>query len=297
MLVFRKVTDLQLFLQRQMAKGRQVGFIPTMGALHQGHLSLIRQAQTQSELTVCSIFVNPTQFNDPDDLKKYPRPVEQDIQLLTDVGCNLLFLPSVKEVYPKGGQPGPKVKLGKLAKVMEGKFRTGHFEGVVQVVHRLLEIVRPHRIFMGQKDFQQFRIIGSMLEQLKSSVQLVVCPILREEDGLAMSSRNRRLTPEHRKRATIVSQTLRKASELLGHKPLPEIQQWALQELATAKGFRPEYFEIVDGYSLQSLESFHKKDLVVACTAVWAGDIRLIDNMIWQNEDFLYPKKGSQNIS
>ncbi|MEM9919711.1 MAG: pantoate--beta-alanine ligase [Bacteroidota bacterium] len=290
MFVFRKVVDLQQFLQSQRKLNRQIGFVPTMGALHNGHLSLIEQSRKTADLTVCSIFVNPTQFNDPADLKKYPRPIEADIRLLTNAHCDVLFLPYNREVYPKGKLTKVNMKFGKLNKVMEGQFRPGHFEGVVQVVNRLLEIVEPDYLLMGQKDFQQFSIIASMLEQLNSKVRLRMCPIVREEDGLAMSSRNRRLTKEQRQKSVLISRTLKKARKLLKTATVAEVKSFALEALAEPEEFKPEYFEIVDGRSLQPLEKINPGKLVVACAAVWVGEIRLIDNMICQNEQILYPE-------
>ena len=279
MILFKKVEQLQTFIASQKQKKQKVGFVPTMGALHNGHLSLIRQATAENDLVVCSIFVNPTQFNDVSDLEKYPRTAAKDIQLLTSVSCDVLFMPPVEEVYPKGLDTTLELDFGDLATVMEGKFRPGHFDGMAQVVNRLLNIVLPHNLYMGQKDFQQLAIVRSMLKQLDSEINLVMCPIVREEDGLAMSSRNVRLTPEHRKLALVLSQTLKKSKELIDEKTPLEIQKWAMNELAVAD-FKPEYFDIVDGVTLQALEDFQGTDFAVACTAVWVGKVRLIDNMV-----------------
>lgn len=279
MILFKKVEQLQLFIASQKQKKRKVGFVPTMGALHNGHLSLIRQAKDENDLVVCSIFVNPTQFNDASDLEKYPRTAAKDIQLLTSVSCDVLFMPSVEEVYPKGLDITLELDFGELATVMEGKFRPGHFDGMAQVVNRLLNIVLPHNLYMGQKDFQQLTIVRSMLRQLDSEINLVMCPIVREEDGLAMSSRNVRLTPKHRELALVLSQTLKKSKELILEKTPKEIQQWAMNELAIAD-FKPEYFDIVDGVTLQAVNDFQGTDFAVACTAVWVGEVRLIDNMV-----------------
>jgi len=279
MILFKKVEQLQSYIASQKQNNQKVGFVPTMGALHNGHLSLIRQAKAENDLVVCSIFVNPTQFNDAADLEKYPRTAAKDIQLLTSVSCDVLLMPPAEEVYPKGLDTTLELDFGDLARVMEGKFRPGHFDGMAQVVNRLLNIVLPHNLYMGQKDFQQLTIVRSMLKQLDSKINLVMCPIVREEDGLAMSSRNVRLNTEHRKLALVLSQTLKKAKELIAEKTPVEIQKWAMEELAIAD-FKPEYFDIVDGVTLQAVEDFQGTDFAVACTAVWVGEVRLIDNMV-----------------
>lgn len=284
MLLFKKVTDLQLYLQQSQGKGSSVAFVPTMGALHQGHLALIRQAQANYDLVVCSIFVNPTQFNDENDLEKYPRTLENDIDLLEGIGTNVLFYPSVHEVYPENLDTKLKIDLGLLDQVMEGVFRPGHFEGMAQVVKRLLDIVRPQALYMGQKDFQQFTIVQHMLQQLRMPVELVISPIIREEDQLAMSSRNRRLTNDIRKRATILFKTLDQARRDMGKYNPNDLKERALEQL-TIPDFRPEYFEIVDGYTLQPIKKWDEHNYVVACTAVWAGEVRLIDNMIFYQKE------------
>lgn len=262
--------------------GHRVGFVPTMGALHQGHVSLIQRAKAETSLVMCSIFVNPTQFNDPEDLKKYPRNTAWDVKLLTTAGCDVLFLPSTQEIYPPGLKTGLSLDFGSLEEVMEGIFRPGHFDGVAQVVKRLLDIVQPHRLYMGQKDYQQFTIVASMLEQLDSDIELVMCPIVREADGLAMSSRNVRLQPQYRKVAPKIYQTLQWARET-AKKALPaQIRKEAVDRL-NGPGLKVEYFEIVDGQTLQPIEQFADAETVVACTAVWAGEVRLIDNIIIKN--------------
>ena len=280
MLLFKTVKDLQNHLQKVHSEGKTTGFAPTMGALHQGHLSLIRQCKQRADYSVCSIFVNPTQFNEASDLEKYPRTIESDIELLTSVDNDVLFMPSVKEVYPPGLQTVVNLDFGSLAEVMEGKHRPGHFEGMAQVVNRLLDIVGPDRIYMGQKDFQQFTIVQHMIRQLGKHTELVVCPIIREADGLAMSSRNLRLLAEDRKQAPLLHQMLCLAKEQMHTLSPSEIKEKVMVELSRPSSFRPEYFEIADGHTLQPIEDFMSHDYVVACTAVWAGDVRLIDNMI-----------------
>ncbi len=282
MLVFKKVSNLQKHLNKVRKSGQKIGFAPTMGALHQGHLSLIKQSKAQNDCTVCSIFVNPTQFDDKKDLKKYPRTTSQDTALLESVETEVLFLPSVEEVYPSNQVVRNDFDFGQLAKVMEGAFREGHFEGMAQVVNRLLEIVQPHNLYMGQKDFQQLTIVRDLLRQTNSSTNLVMCPIIREQDGLAMSSRNVRLSPENRQKAVVLSQTLLKVKERLGQASIAELESFAMTHLKLPD-FRPEYFQIVDGVSLQAIENLEDSKLIVACVACWAGDIRLIDNMIFKN--------------
>ena len=281
MVIFHKVSDLQQFLRQAKLAGKSVGFAPTMGALHQGHFSLIKEMAPSQDLSVCSIFVNPTQFNEATDLEKYPRTEEKDVEQLLEVGCDIVFLPTVEEVYPKNENgPAHKFDFGDLDKTMEGAHRPGHFNGVAQVVFRLLEIVRSDRLYMGQKDYQQFSIIREMLRQLKSDVELVVCPIVREADGLAMSSRNALLTPEGRSQAPLIAQTLQWAKSQLNTSTVNQIKEEALARLGNPESFQPEYFEIVDGISLKPVQDVAAHDLVVACTAVRVGSVRLIDNKV-----------------
>ena len=277
--VFTKADEISQFITHQKASGKTIGFVPTMGALHAGHISLIEYANAQCDLTVASIFVNPTQFNDPKDLKNYPRPLHKDIFKLVDHHTDVLFLPEVEEIYNKDLDHRHALEFGSMLTVMEGKHRPGHFEGVIDVVHRLLHIVSPHLLFMGQKDFQQFSLIDSMIHQLDLETKLVVCPIIRESNGLAMSSRNARLDPEQREKASILFEMLQFAKRSYQIKPLSEIKIHALATFEK-EGFRPEYFEFVDGYSLKSLKEVEDTDYLVVCTAVWVGGVRLIDNMI-----------------
>jgi pantoate--beta-alanine ligase len=280
MLVFKQVSDLQKYLNSLKNKGLQIGFIPTMGALHRGHVSLIDRSRSSCDVTVASIFVNPTQFNDPKDLEKYPRPISRDIEMLTEAGCHVLFLPSVGEVYPNGMVSTQKFNFGKLDKVLEGTFRPGHFDGMAQVVHRLLDIVKPSKLFMGQKDFQQQAIVGSLIQQTKLPTELVTCAIMRDEDGLAMSSRNVRLTPEDRATAPLIHKTLQEASDMVGDYSPSEIQKQISAKLRAEPRFRLEYFEIADGRTLLPIRLFEDTDYAVALIAVWVGEVRLIDNIV-----------------
>lgn len=284
MLVFHRVNDLQQYLRQVKLAGKTVGFAPTMGALHPGHFSLIGQMAPNQDLSVCSIFVNPTQFNEAADLQKYPRTEEKDLEQLLEVGCAVVFLPPVEEVYPSGLDTRHDFDFGNLDKTMEGAHRPGHFKGVAQVVYRLLDIVRPDRLYMGQKDYQQFSIIRAMLRQLKSDIQLVVCPIIREADGLAMSSRNRLLTPEGRAQAPLIHATLNWAKSALDQLPPELIQKEAMERLAQPAHFQPEYFELVDGLTLVPVKDAAAHDLIVACTAVRVGAVRLIDNQVLKGD-------------
>lgn len=277
MLIFKKVSDLQHWQGRQKPP---VGFAPTMGALHAGHLELIRMAKADGCVAVASIFVNPTQFNDPKDLEKYPRMPEKDAALLLDAGCDALFLPPVEEVYPPGLDLTVQLDFGLLDKVMEGVFRPGHFKGMATVVNRLLDIVRPQKLYMGQKDYQQLSIVRDMIRQLNLPAELVMCPTVRESDGLAMSSRNLRLTPEMRSIAPIIYKTLEWAKQQFTEgSSAASIQSAAIKKLEEA-GLKPEYFDIADGRTLQPVEFYTESENIVICTAAFAGEIRLIDNII-----------------
>ncbi len=279
MKTYKTVAGLQRNLDKERAKGKTIGFVPTMGALHEGHMSLIGLSVKENDITVCSVFVNPTQFNDQGDLDKYPRTLEKDAAMLKDNGCKYLFAPGPKDVYPEGDDKSIELDISSLTQHMEGPNRPGHFEGVVQVVHRLLDIVQPDQLYMGQKDFQQFSIIAHMLKKLKMKTKLRVCPIIRETDGLAMSSRNVRLKPNIRKKSSILYKTLSYVKENINKKSPKALEKKAL-EMVSIKDFKPEYFKIVDGYTLEPIKDIKAHTYVVACTAVWAGDIRLIDNMI-----------------
>ena len=284
MFLFKKVNDLQKYLNSLRKEGCTIGLVPTMGALHEGHLSLIETAKSFNDIVVCSIFVNPTQFNETKDLVKYPRTAAEDIKVLTSHGNDVLFMPPVDEIYPDGLNTKVDLDFGQLDKAMEGEFRPGHFDGMVQVVNRLANIVEPVRMYFGQKDYQQYALVQNMQEQFNSSVKVVMCPIVREEDGLALSSRNVRLEPHIRKRATIIYKTLLKAKSLLKENNSQTVSAIALKDLAI-EDFKPEYFEIVDGRSLLPVEHYNDSNYIVACTAVWAGDVRLIDSMIFKHEE------------
>ena len=286
MLVFEHIEALQKHL-RPLKTLQSIGFAPTMGALHKGHASLIDRAKAENDIVVCSIFVNPTQFNDPQDLEKYPRTIEADKKILESSGCDILFFPSVNEIYPQKGQEARgegqgKIDLGNLDFVMEASQRPGHFKGVVQVVRRLFDIVEPHKAYFGQKDFQQFAVIKEMVRQLKYKIEIVPCPIVREPDGLAMSSRNVRLTNDERKLAPLIFKTLKDVRCKMedGRCNLDELKKTAFGQIASCNQMHLEYFEIVDEKTLLSVIDLSKSNEIVACIAVKLGQIRLIDNII-----------------
>lgn len=280
MLLFKHIADLQKHLNTLRAKGMTIGFAPTMGALHKGHVSLVDRSKTECDVTVVSIFVNPTQFNNAADLEKYPRTAADDIELLSAANVDVLFMPSVAEIYPNGMKQVQKFNFGKLDKVLEGQFRPGHFDGMSQVVNRLLEIIQPNKLYMGQKDFQQFTIVRRMLEILNSDTRIEMCRIVRENDGLAMSSRNIRLTPSDRLIAPKIYEALQEARNRVGSSGPREIQQLTLNRLKSEPRFNVEYVEVVDGNTLLPIIDFRDSNYIVALTAVWLNDVRLIDNIV-----------------
>lgn len=278
MVIFRKADDVQQYL----AKAAQpIGYIPTMGALHAGHTSLIRQARKDGRLTVCSIFVNPTQFNDPEDFRLYPVTTDADIALLLEAGCDVLFLPDEQAVYPFGTVMATAYSFGSLEDMLEGAHRPGHFRGVGQVVGRLLEIMQPHYLYMGQKDYQQCMVIKKLIEAmgLEGKTELIICPTVREEDGLAMSSRNRRLTEPQRTLASVIYQCLISIQSKAGILPFSLVQKECL-DLLRQKGFDPEYVELADADSLEPLSDYDSSRNMVALIAAKLGKVRLIDNML-----------------
>jgi pantoate--beta-alanine ligase len=256
--------------------GNTIGFVPTMGALHNGHLSLIKQAQQISTEVVCSIFVNPTQFNDPKDLEKYPRPIAADIAMLEAAGCDVLFNPPVSEMYADNEKW--HLDIGDLEHLLEGEFRPGHYQGVMQVVNKLFNIVKPDYAFFGQKDYQQFMVISKMVDILKMPVKLVMCPILRETDGLAMSSRNIHLTDYDRQHALVLSKALALVRDNFDAAKIHQLQEQAKQMIGDEPGIDLEYFEITDGNTLYPANADTKN--IVALVAARAGKTRLIDNMV-----------------
>lgn len=279
MQVFNTKNELVNRIAELKKEGKKIGFVPTMGALHEGHLSLVKASKKNSDITVVSIFVNPTQFNDPEDLKRYPRTLEQDIRLLETVDCDLVFAPSVEEIYPEPDTR--KFDFGYLESVMEGAKRPGHFNGVGQVVSRLFDIVSPDKAFFGMKDFQQVAIIKYMVKQLKYDIEIIPCPIVREESGLAKSSRNTLLDEEHKKNAPHIYATLKKARTLVPEMEVKEMKKWIADEINRNPFLETEYVEIVDDTTLKITENWTEPGTKVACVAVYAGKIRLIDNIVF----------------
>ena len=260
-------------------EGKTIGFVPTMGALHEGHLSLVTQCKKNSDVAVVSVFVNPTQFNDPEDLKRYPRTPEKDCALLETAGCDVAFLPSVEEIYPE--KDTRKFDFGYLESIMEGAKRPGHFNGVGQVVSRRFDIVQPDKAFFGMKDFQQVAIIKNMVRQLNYTLEIIPCPIVREASGLALSSRNALLDKEHKENAPHIYATLKKARELASQMSVNELKKWIADEINRNPFLETEYVEIVDDTTLKVINDWKEEGTKVACVAVYAGKIRLIDNIVF----------------
>jgi pantoate--beta-alanine ligase len=279
MQIFYEISSLRSFLALARKNGKTIGFVPTMGALHEGHLSLIRKAQEENDLVVCSIYVNPTQFNNPDDLAKYPRLLETDAEMLRKVGCHVLFAPTDTEMYPT--KPQLKFQFGFLETVMEGKFRQGHFSGVALVVSKLFHIVMPDKAYFGQKDLQQYLIIHQLVRELSFPIEVVRCPIVRETNGLAMSSRNKRLNTQQIQIASHIFEALQMAKQMLSSHPIAYVQQHIRTFFSTIEGIELEYFEIVDAYTLESITDDEKymKPLAL-CIAAFVGEVRLIDNLL-----------------
>lgn len=276
MYIFRAVSDLQSFLAQQ---SRSIGFVPTMGALHEGHLSLIRTSLQENQCTVCSIYINPTQFNDPKDFQHYPVTLEKDIELLESAGTHILFLPSTEEIYPHGTKHLKQYAIGYLDTILEGPQRPGHFNGVCNVVHRLLDMVKPQNLYLGEKDFQQCAVIKQMVEQEHLPVQIHTCSTLRHEDGLAMSSRNARLSEEGRKIAGLIYRTLNRIRENLADQSFSTLKEVALKELRDHQ-FETEYLELADSSKLELISSPLPLKEMVLLIATRLEGIRLIDNLI-----------------
>jgi pantoate--beta-alanine ligase len=263
-----------IFLRREEGS---LGFVPTMGALHEGHLSLIRRSVKENQFTAVSIFVNPTQFNEPRDFDQYPRNLERDLEIMASLPIDLVFVPETSEIYP---EPDTRVfDFGGLDRTMEGLHRPGHFNGVAQVVSKLFEIIRPDRVYFGEKDFQQLAIIRAMVRQLDIPVEIIGCPTIREADGLAMSSRNKLLTPEQRAAATLISKALLRARELAGTLPVDKLQKKITNLLSEHPLLKVEYFTIVDREHLQPVRDWSEAGATIGCVAVKIGTVRLIDNI------------------
>ena len=277
MTIIETVHSLRDVLQGKRDTGITVGFVPTMGALHEGHATLVKQCVRENDVTVVSVFVNPTQFNNPDDLRLYPRTPEEDWQLLESIGTDIVFAPTVGEMYPE--PDSRQFDFGEMGKVMEGAFRPGHFSGVAQVVSKLFEIVQPHVAYFGEKDFQQLAIVKKMVQQLKLPVKVMGVPTVRESRGLALSSRNQRLSEEEKKNASSIYRILSESVFLMSQKSPNEVSSWVKEAINNVPGLRVEYFVIADAYSLQPISNWKEADEVIGCTAVYCGDVRLIDNI------------------
>lgn len=277
MKVIRAISELKSILAEYRRMGKTIGLVPTMGALHNGHASLVKRSVTENDVTVVSIFVNPTQFNDKNDLVNYPRDLDADTRLLDGIGADIAFAPEVEEMYPEPDTR--RFSFAPLDEVMEGPFRPGHFNGVAQIVSKLFYAVEPDRAYFGEKDFQQLAIIRCMVKQLGLAIEIVGCPIVREADGLAMSSRNMLLTTEERTRALAISRTLFASVEYATEHSLAETKSFVENTINSIDGFKLEYYQIVDGNTLQPVADWDDSDYVVGCIALFCGKIRLIDNI------------------
>ena len=278
--VVTKIADLQKKIAEIRTNGGTVGLVPTMGALHNGHLELVKRCVAENSICVVSVFVNPTQFNDKNDLLHYPRTLDADCKLLESAGCVIAFAPEVEEMYPV--EDTRVFNLGAVAEVMEGKYRPGHFNGVAQIVSKLFDAVQPDRAYFGEKDFQQIAVIRSMVKLLNYPVEIVACPIVREDDGMALSSRNLRLTPEQRKNAVSISQTLFKSRTFAEQHSVAETIDYVVNTLNSVPDLDVEYFEIVNGNTLLSVNDWSDSEYIVGCITVYCGEVRLIDNIAYR---------------
>ena len=281
MIIIKKANDLHHHLEQCRERNEDIGFVPTMGALHDGHLSLLKTSLKENKLSVCSIFVNPAQFNDPTDFKKYPSTIDDDILKLETNGCDILFVPSVAEIYPDGFEVKKKYELGYLDNILEGEFRPGHFQGVCMAVERLLLIVQPDKLYLGQKDYQQCMIITRLaqLMGLEERVDIRICPILREKDGLAMSSRNMRLSKEERAKAPALYETLVFLQQNIRNGSLQDLKKQATDDLQK-KGFKPDYVEIANAETLKAINEWDARTNILGLVAAYIDGVRLIDNMM-----------------
>ena len=277
MKIVKGIKELKGYLIDSKRDGKHVGLVPTMGALHKGHLSLVERCVRENDICVVSVFVNPTQFNDKHDLETYPRTLEADCAFVESAGCDFVFAPSVEVMYP---EPDTRTfDFGTVMQVMEGAKRPGHFNGVAQVVSKLFYIVEPDNAYFGEKDFQQIAVIRAMVKQLQIPVQINACPIVREADGLALSSRNTRLTPALRQKAPLIARTLQESKALAATKSVREVIDYVVNTLNADPDLEVEYYEIVDGDSLVSIQDWKDTSYAVGCVTVYCGEVRLIDNI------------------
>ena len=281
--VISKISDLQARIAAYRAEGKQIGLVPTMGALHNGHLSLVKRCVSENSCCVVSVFVNPTQFNDKNDLLLYPRTLDKDCQLLESVNCDYAFAPSVEEIYPT--EDTRIFHLGKVAEVMEGKYRPGHFNGVAQIVSKLFDIVNPDNAYFGEKDFQQIAVIRAMAAQMGYTFNIIAVPIVRESDGSALSSRNTRLTESQRRNAPKIAETLFKSRTFAANHSVKETIDEVISTIDAIPEMRVEYYEIVDGNTLQPIADWNDSDYIVGCITVYNGEVRLIDNIAYRHPE------------
>lgn len=282
MKVFDKIADVQKEIALLRSQGKTIGLVPTMGALHEGHLSLVRRCVEENDVCIVDAFVNPTQFNNKTDYDKYPRTIEADAKLLEGAGTTIAWFPTEQDIYP---EPDTRVfELGPLAEVMEGPARPGHFNGVAQVLTRLFDIVKPDRAYFGEKDFQQLAIVRELVKHYNIPVQIVGCPIVREADGLALSSRNMRLTAEQRQHALRISKSLFESVKKMDAMNVEQVRQWVIGEINSEPGLEVEYFEISNSLTLQPVKEWNDADNVVGCITVYCGEVRLIDNIQYKKK-------------
>lgn len=279
MKIVNSIKELNDCLAEERLNNKRIGFVPTMGALHEGHLSLVKQCVAENEVCVVSVFVNPTQFNDVRDLETYPRTLEKDCALLDPSGCKYVFAPTVEEMYPEADTR--EFDFGTISSVMEGVHRPGHFNGVAQIVSKLFDAVKPDNAYFGEKDFQQIAVIRAMVKQLAMPVNIVSCPIVREADNLALSSRNVRLTTEQRQKAPLIARTLKESANFVPEKSVKEVVKYVIDMINADPVMRVEYFEIVDGNTLESIRSWSDTNYAVGCITVYCGEVRLIDNITY----------------
>lgn len=280
MIVINKVNELEKAVEAFRIEGKSVGLVPTMGALHEGHLSLVKRCRQENDVVVVSVFVNPTQFNNKEDLRTYPRTEEADKALLAEAGCDIVFMPTVEEVYP---EPDTRVfDLGPVAEVMEGAMRPGHFNGVAQIVSKLFMMVKPDRAYFGEKDFQQIAVIRQMVKNEGFNLQIVPCSIVREADGLAKSSRNVRLSAEARQTAPSIYRTLQESLDYAKSHTVAETQKFVTDCINSYPGMEVEYYQIVDGITLMPVNNWNESNYIVGCVTVYCGGVRLIDNIAYK---------------
>lgn len=284
MIILRTVSEVRDYVSKRRFNRESVGLVPTMGALHEGHISLVEKAVAENNAAIVSVFVNPTQFNNPDDLATYPRKEDDDFRLLAQAGASAVFAPSVEEIYPGGpeAQEPHHFELGQAADVMEGLYRPGHFQGVAQIVSLLFRIVEPDRAYFGEKDFQQIAVIRNMVKSEGINVEIVACPIKRANDGLALSSRNALLTPEQRSIAPQIHKTLAESVEYSKSHSVRATHDTVVEHLDSVPGLKVEYFEIVDARTLAKIDEWEESPWVVGCITVYCGKVRLIDNIAYR---------------